>query len=100
MNDYISYVVNDYISYVVNDYIYIYVYPQAFEAVDRSHILDDAFNLARSTQLDYPTALDLTTYLRSETHYFPWKTVRNNLDYIGKMLYGRKEYNLWRVSAN
>ncbi len=68
--------------------------------VDRSNILDDAFNLASATLLDYNTALSLTKYMEAEDHYFPWHTAKVNFGYIGAMLYGHPEFHLWRVGIN
>ena len=68
--------------------------------IDRAMILDDAFNLARATQLDYPVALDLTTYLDVEEHYFPWTSVRSGLTYISDMMYSVGEYSMWRVGTS
>ena len=71
---------------------------QAFSAADRSHLLDDAFNLARAGLLDYPTALSFTNYLSQEESFFPWHSVKGGLDYITAMLYGHPEYYLLRVT--
>ena len=68
-----------------------------FEAVDRCNLLDDAFNLARATQLGYPVALNLTRYLEAELHYFPWSSVGYGLGYISSQLYTDYEFGNWRV---
>ena len=73
------------------------IWPQIFSAIDRSNLLDDAFNLARATLLDYPTALGLTTYMSKEMDYFPWRTASSALNYINNQLYGEEDYYLWRV---
>ena len=70
---------------------------KAIRPIDRSSLLDDVFNLASATQLNYSTALSITRYMSSENHYFPWHTARVGLNYIGTMLYGHPEYHLWRV---
>lgn len=67
-----------------------------FPPVDRANLMDDVLNLARASQLDYQTAMEMTTYLAEETHYFPWVASRSALEYISSMLYGNKEYNLFR----
>ncbi len=74
-------------------------FAQVFSAVDRSHLLDDALNLARAGLLDYPTALSVTNYLTSETHFFPWHSVKGALDYLTDMLYGHPDYYLLRVGV-
>ena len=70
---------------------------QVLEAVDRCNLLDDAFNLARATQLEYPVALNLTKYLENEVDYFPWFSVGYGLGYISSMLYTDYEFTNWRV---
>lgn len=72
---------------------------QVFSPVDRSHLLDDAFNLARAGLLDYPTALSMTSYLATEAHFYPWHSVKGGLDYISAMLYGHPDYYLLRVCS-
>ena len=66
--------------------------------MERSSILDDAFNLAQATELDYKTALDLTKYMTDEMHYFPWRTTTVAFSYISHMMYGHQDYYRLRVS--
>lgn len=54
--------------------------------LNRALLLDDALNLARVGLLHYQVALNVTNYLRRESHYLPWKAALGNLDYIAHML--------------
>lgn len=56
---------------------------------DRSHLLNDAFNLADATHLSYDIALDLTKYLDKETQHVPWATMSSKLITIKNLLYRR-----------
>lgn len=66
------------------------------EAIDRSNLLDDAVNLARSQKIKYDLALSMTEYMQAETMYFPWRTAYSAFTYINSMLYGEINYHLWR----
>ncbi len=70
---------------------------QEFNPVDRANLLDDAFNLAHASHIDYSIALNLAKYLPKEIHYIPWKNTIISLNYIGNVLYGHAEYHLWLV---
>lgn len=65
-------------------------------AVDRSGLIDDAFNLARAGQLDMSTALGLTNYLDKEREYVPWSSALGHLGFIGSMLTMRPSYGFYR----
>jgi aminopeptidase N len=54
--------------------------------LNRALLLDDALDLARVGLLPYEVALNVSSYLRQETHYLPWKAAFRNLDYIARML--------------
>lgn len=56
---------------------------------DRSHLLNDAFNLADATHLSYNIAMDLTKYLDKETQHVPWATMSSKLITIKNLLYRR-----------
>lgn len=55
---------------------------KVLSAVDRSGLLDDALNLARSGLLDYEVALNLTSYLTKEREYVPWMSALDNMGYF------------------
>lgn len=57
-------------------------FAQVLSAVDRSGLLDDALNLARSGLLDYEVALNLTSYLTKEREYVPWMSALDNMGYF------------------
>ncbi|XP_069682409.1 aminopeptidase N-like [Periplaneta americana] len=54
--------------------------------LNRALLIDDALDLARADLLPYPVALNVTSYLRRETHYLAWKSALSNLGYIRRML--------------
>ncbi|XP_074096420.1 suppressor of ER stress-induced death isoform X3 [Cotesia typhae] len=65
--------------------------------INRGQLIDDALNLARAGRIDYSTALDVTTYLRHETEYIPWKSALTALNYIDNMLNKYQGYDRFRV---
>jgi len=69
---------------------------KVFAAVDRSGLIDDAFNLARAGQLGMSTALGLTAYLDKEREYVPWSSALSHLGFIGSMLSMRPSYGNYR----
>lgn len=61
----------------------------ALAVSDRSHLLNDAFNLADATHLSYEIAMDLTKYLDKEDQHVPWATMSSKLASIRDLLYLR-----------
>ncbi|XP_014370444.2 aminopeptidase N [Papilio machaon] len=59
---------------------------QEIHPINRAQIIDDAMNLALAGHLDYRTALDITSYLKHERSYVPWKAGLVALGYIDIML--------------
>lgn len=57
-----------------------------FSEVDRSNLLDDAFNLAPAELITYAQALDMTTYLDTERSYYVWDSFSSGSSYIRIML--------------
>jgi aminopeptidase N len=64
--------------------------------MNRAQMLDDAFNLARSGQLDYTTALALTDYLNQELDYIPWTAALNGFAYLESMLKRSASFGAFR----
>lgn len=58
---------------------------------NRAQLIDDALNMARSNQLNYTTALQLTTFLSREKDYVVWQAGFRNLQFL---------HNLMRTSAH
>lgn len=56
-------------------------------ALDRAHLLHDAFSLASAQQLNYAVALEMTKYLSKETSFVPWDVVSSKLKGIRNLLY-------------
>lgn len=61
---------------------YLHTEAKVLSTVDRSGLLDDALNLARSGMLDYEVALNLTSYLTKEKEYVPWMSALDNMGYF------------------
>ncbi|KAJ8727733.1 hypothetical protein PYW07_001852 [Mythimna separata] len=59
---------------------------QEIHIINRAQMVDDAMNLALTGRLDYRTALDVTSYLKHERSYVPWKAGLSALGYIDTML--------------
>ena len=49
--------------------------------VSRAQLIDDAFNLARSGELNVSTPLELSRYLRNESNYIPFSAFSSNIQY-------------------
>jgi aminopeptidase N len=64
--------------------------------MNRAQLLDDAFNLARSGQLDYTRALALTDYLNQELDYIPWTAALNGFTYLESMLKRSASFGAFR----
>ncbi|KAI4459110.1 protease m1 zinc metalloprotease [Holotrichia oblita] len=43
-----------------------------FPELNRAQIVDDILNLARANKVEYPLALNVTTFLEEEVSYYPW----------------------------
>ncbi|XP_013106936.1 membrane alanyl aminopeptidase [Stomoxys calcitrans] len=50
--------------------------------LNRAQVVDDLFNLARASVVDYDLALDILQYLSTETHYLPWTAAFNGYNYL------------------
>ena len=67
--------------------------------INRAQIIDDALNLARVGQLKYELALEVTSYLNSETEYIPWAAALTGLRYLEEMLKRTPAYGDFKVST-
>lgn len=56
------------------------------DVISRTLIVDDVFNLARSSQLPYATALDIVSYLVQETEYYPWHAAFTNFNFLRRRI--------------
>ena len=65
--------------------------------INRAQLIDDALNLARVGLLDYKLALGVTSYLKRETEYIPWKAALGNLSYLRNMLSRSSAYGDFKV---
>ena len=66
-------------------------------ALNRAQLIDDALNLARTSRLNFTTALSLTTYLTQETDYIPWTTAFRNLNFVHSMMQSSKNYEIFKL---
>ncbi|XP_077977837.1 aminopeptidase N-like [Glandiceps talaboti] len=53
---------------------------------NRATLIDDAFNLVRSGDLEAILAFRVADYLRSERDYSPWKVYMSDIKYVSKQL--------------
>ncbi|CAL4065712.1 unnamed protein product [Meganyctiphanes norvegica] len=65
---------------------------KAIDVTNRAQIIDDALNLARADLLPYGSALKVTSYLKFEHHYVPWKAAVNGFTYVMDMLMHTPHY--------
>ena len=66
-------------------------------AVNRAQLVDDSLNLAAAGVLSYVTALNLVSFLSSETEYYAWFGALDEIDYIDTMLYNQQINPDWKV---
>ncbi|KAK3108903.1 hypothetical protein FSP39_018341 [Pinctada imbricata] len=67
---------------------------QDISAVNRGQMINDAWSIAKSGDLDMDIALKVLEYLGSELDYVPWYAARHQLSYVNRMvsrtpLYGK-----------
>jgi len=55
---------------------------ESIAVVNRAQIIDDLFNLARATYVNYDLLMNATKYLTRERHHLPWKAFFNGLSYV------------------
>ncbi|KZC09844.1 Glutamyl aminopeptidase [Dufourea novaeangliae] len=60
--------------------------PEQLSASDRAHLLEDAFSLADAGELDYDVPMNMTEFLRSESHAVPWLVAQSKLTAIDSLL--------------
>lgn len=59
---------------------------QSIHAVNRAHLIDDAFHFAQTGQLPYDDLFELLTYLKSDHDLVPWATAQRSLEFFERML--------------
>ncbi|KAL9985905.1 hypothetical protein ACROYT_G008358 [Oculina patagonica] len=69
---------------------------EALSAADRSGLIDDAFHLARSDELEHSVALEMTVYMQHEAGYTPLITFLRNMAYIGDQFILRKSFEVFK----
>lgn len=72
---------------------------ESMSVLDRAHLLNDVFSLAEAQQVSYDIALEMTKYLKKETHFVPWDVVSNKLKTIRNLLYYTELYPLFKNYA-
>jgi hypothetical protein len=70
---------------------------QILSVSDRAGLIDNAFNLARSSLVSYDVPLRLASYLDREEHYTPWRSFDISIGFIKKMLISSVHYGQWQV---
>ena len=63
---------------------------------NRAQLLDDIFELAKCSVLDYKFAMEATRYLKSERDYMSWDAVLKSFAYIDEMLERTSIYGEWK----
>uniref|UniRef100_A0A6G1SC99 Aminopeptidase N n=1 Tax=Aceria tosichella TaxID=561515 RepID=A0A6G1SC99_9ACAR len=63
---------------------------------NRAQLLDDIFELAKSSLIDYQLAMEATKYLKMEREYLPWESVLLSFGYIDDMLLRTSIYGDWQ----
>lgn len=59
----------------------------AIHVMNRAQLVDDAFNLARANIITYAQALNVLSYLKNETDYYPWYSAIVGFNFLYR-LYG------------
>ncbi|RNA18560.1 aminopeptidase N-like [Brachionus plicatilis] len=67
-----------------------------FTSTERAALIYDSFTLARVGLIDYPLALDLSSYLNKETEFVPWKSFFKSITYLDNMLSSSSCYGLFQ----
>lgn len=65
-------------------------------STNRAQLLDDIFELAKSSLIDYRLAMEATKYLKAERDYLPWDSVLLSFGYIDEMLQRTPIYGAWQ----
>ncbi|XP_026673538.1 aminopeptidase N-like [Ceratina calcarata] len=60
--------------------------------LNRAQIVDDAFSLAHTGNLNYTVALNVTLYLTQETDFMPWQPAFKHLGYLRNLLRTSDKY--------
>lgn len=63
---------------------------------NRAQLMDDLFELAKSSQVDYELAMEATKYLKLEREYLPWESSLFAFGYIDEMLSRTSIYGDWQ----
>lgn len=66
-------------------------------ALSRSQLLDDAFNFARTRQLNYAVFLNLTRFLYKDNDYLPWAPANTAFTFLDRMFAGHANHHVFRV---
>ena len=67
-------------------------------AINRAQIINDAWSLAKSGDLDMSLALQTTNYLQNEREYVPWSAATSQLSFVSSMLVRDPLYGSFSVS--
>lgn len=56
------------------------------DEINRALILDDVFNFARASYMNYFRALDIASYLENEEGYYPWHVAFNAFTFLRRRI--------------
>lgn len=68
----------------------------AINPINRAQILDDIFDLAKNSLIDYKFAMNATKYLKKETDFLAWDTILRSFVFIDDMLQRAPIYGEWK----
>jgi hypothetical protein len=72
---------------------------RAISELSRCQLIDDSLNIARTGSVPYSIALELSSYLRSESDYAPWLSALTAFNYLDRMLYHTTSKDKLRVKT-
>lgn len=63
----------------------------------RAQLIDDAFEFAKTSRLNYTIVFDIIKYLEHEVEYVPWASSNNGINYVDRLYGGSAKYNDFAV---
>lgn len=69
---------------------------EAIHVINRAQLINDALNLARSENMEYSLALNMTKYLYQEKEFLPWQAAFSAFKHIDFMLAKTQAYGAWK----
>lgn len=70
---------------------------KTIDVTNRAQLIDDALDLARGNLLDYEVSLNITSYLKNDFEYLPWRSALQNFGFLDAMLQYTPAYGHWEA---